>query len=517
MTQPSVFSRLLHGDLSIILYMSVARFLLHVIVNFSGGYGLFRDELYYLACADHLAAGYVDQPPLSVYILKLHTTIFGDSLFAIRLVPALASALMMFLTGLMTLRMGGNKFAQFLACLCSFSVITLAMGSFYSMNCLDILLWTVVAYIMLRIIQEENKKLWITLGVLLGLGLLNKIGILFLGAGLFAGMLFTSQRRWLATPWPYIASVIAFVLFSPYILWNLQHDMAHLEFIHNASAGKYSSLSPASFIHDQFELNNPIASVVWIAGLLGYFFNAHLKQYRLLAFLYIVPFIIFIVNGTSKGEYLAPGYSVLWASGSILLERITAGKRVGVALRAILCVLIGGMITLALPFVLAILPVEKFIAYAAALGSKPRSAEAKELAELPQFYADMFGWKEKAAAVAAVYNTLTEEEKKKCAIFSNNYGRCGAIDYYGQQYGLPKSIGNHNNYWIWGPRDYTGEIVIILGGTYEDHSADFETVKLVAVSDCQYCMPYEDNVKIFLCHNLKPKLREIWRAAKHFE
>lgn len=115
MTQPSVFSRLVRGDLSIIFYMSVARFLLHAFVNFSGGYGLFRDELYYLACADHLAAGYVDQPPLSVYILKLHTTIFGNSLFAVRLVPALTSALTVFLTGLITIRMGGNRFAQFLA------------------------------------------------------------------------------------------------------------------------------------------------------------------------------------------------------------------------------------------------------------------------------------------------------------------------------------------------------------------------------------------------------------------
>jgi hypothetical protein len=517
MTQPSLLHRLLRGDLAIIFYLSLTRLVLHLLVNASGGYGLFRDELYYLACADHLAAGYVDQPPFSLYILRISKTIFGDSLFAIRLVPAFAGALTVFLTGLMTIRMGGNKFAQFLACLCSFSIITLAMNLFYSMNSIDILLWTAIAYTMLRIIQDENKKLWIIAGLLLGVGLLNKIGVLFLGAGLFVGLLLTPQRKWLATPWPYLAGIIAFVIFSPYIIWNLQHDLAHLEFIHNASASKYSSLSPVTFIKDQFMMNNPVASVVWITGLLAFFFNAHLKKYRLLAFLYLGPFIIFIVNGTSKGEYLAPAYGILWASGSIALERLTAGKRFAIALRTVLCILILSWTAIALPMVLPILPVEKYIAYAKAMGTEPSSSEAKKLAELPQFYADMFGWDQKAADVAAVYNTLSEEEKQKCAIFGDNYGRCGAIDYYGAQYGLPKSIGNHNNYWIWGRRGYTGEIVIIMGGSYEDHSPDFETVELAATSDCQYCMPYEDNMKIFLCRKLKVNLKEIWDEDKHYE
>ena len=164
-----------------------------------------------------------------------------------------------------------------------------------------------------------------------------------------------------------------------------------------------------------------------------------------------------------------------------------------------------------------ILPVEKFIAYAKALNRAPSSTEGKELSELPQHFADMFGWTEKARDVASVFNTLSEEEKKKCAIFGSNYGDCGAIDYYGRELGLPKAIGNHNNYWIWGPRGYTGEIMIIMGSELEDHIDNFESVEQVAVSDCQYCMPYEDNMKIFLCRKLKGSLQSIWNDEKHYD
>ena len=172
---------------------------------------------------------------------------------------------------------------------------------------------------------------------------------------------------------------------------------------------------------------------------------------------------------------------------------------------------------LLLPLVIPVLPVEKYISYSGELGIKPGSSEKKELAELPQFYADMFGWKEKARDVAKVYETLSEEDKIKCAIYSNNYGRCGAIDFFGKEFGLPKSIGSHNNYWLWGPRNYTGEVTIILGGTMEDHRDDFASCELAGVSTCTYCMPYENNVGIFLCRGLKVPWKDIWKEVKHYE
>ena len=139
------------------------------------------------------------------------------------------------------------------------------------------------------------------------------------------------------------------------------------------------------------------------------------------------------------------------------------------------------------------------------------------MAELPQHYADRFGWEEKVAAVAAAFQQLDPQEQERCAVFADNYGRCGAIDYYREKYHLPQAIGAHNNYWLWGPRDYSGEIVLVLGGNLEDKEEQFESVTVVGSVDCTYCMPYENNLKIYLCRRLKQPLGKIWPGLKHYE
>lgn len=515
-TQP-VLKRLVNGDLSIPFYFALGKLLLHLITNLFGGYGYFRDELYYLACSNHLAAGYVDHPPFSIYVLKLSTLLFGDSLFAIRIVPALCGAITVFITGLITKELGGKSYAQFLSCLCSFSLITLAMNGYYSMNSLDILCWAIATYLIVRIVATDQPILWIWLGIVLGLGLLNKIGVSFLGVGLLVGLLVTPQRKWLTTLWPYLAAGIALLIFMPYVFWNINNDFAHLEFIHNASAGKYSSLNQARFVTDQILINNPVAIIVWASGLVALVGLKALRPFKILLFLYLVPLAIFLFNGTSKAEYLAPAYVVLWTAGGIALDYITSATRLKTLLRTVLPILIVASGLFALPMVLPILPVETFIAYSNAIEIKPESTENKTLAELPQFYADMFGWEEKTNAVAEVFYGLPKEDQKICSIFSYNYGRCGAIDLFGKQKGLPPSIGLHNNYWIWGPGDATGEVMIILGGSTEDLKTRFETVEKKAIVHSAYCMPYENDVPVFVCRNLKYSINEFWPQLKNYD
>lgn len=490
-------------------------FLMHLITNLTGAYGFFRDELYYIACSDRLALGYVDQPPFSVYVLKLSRLIFGDSLTMIRLVPTLAHTATIILTGLIIKQMGGNRYAIFIGCLGVFaSLIHVAMSLIFSMNAIDIFLWALAVYYLLRLINTNDNKYWIILGVVLGVGLLNKISVLFLGAGLAVGIVITN-RQWLATRWPYVAGAIALVLFLPYVYWNITHDMAHLEFIHNASSGKYSGRTRWQFVQEQIILLNPVSLLLWLTGLFALFFYEPLKKYRLLGWIFLTAFLILFINRTSKGEYLAAGYAWLFAAGGIFVEQKLTSASVR-WLKYVYPVFIIAFLIFVLPMVLPVLPVEKFIAYMKATGQEPTSSENKQLAELPQFYADMFGWKEKASDVAKVFNSLSEEERKKCAIISTNYGRCGAIDFFGEPLGLPKSIGTHNNYWIWGTRDYKGEVLIILGGKMEDHEGDFESVELAGVSGCRYCMPYENNVNIFICRGLKANVEDVWSAEKHY-
>jgi hypothetical protein len=344
---------------------------------------------------------------------------------------------------------------------------------------------------------------------------LNKISLLFLGSGIFVGLIITNRKSFL-TRGPYGAGAIAALLFLPYVIWNITHDFAHLEFIKNASAGKYSGLNAFSFIKDQLLFLNPISTPLWISGLLALFLFEPLKKYRIIAFIYVTALAILLVNKTSKGEYLAPAYASLFAAAAVFVEQKLTRNYLYWIRFAYPALLITTSVFL-MPMVLPVLSVDRYISYSKTIGIEPSSSEGKELSDLPQFYADMFGWREKAQDVAAVYNSLSEAEKTDCAIVSSNYGRCGAIDFFGKRYGLPKSIGTHNNYWLWGTREYSGAIVVILGGTLEDHVDDFESVMLAGVSTCTHCMPYENNVNIFLCRGLKYNLKDVWIHEKHYD
>jgi hypothetical protein len=161
--------------------------------------------------------------------------------------------------------------------------------------------------------------------------------------------------------------------------------------------------------------------------------------------------------------------------------------------------------------------VETYIRYANRLGIEPSTAEQKELADLPQFYADMFGWEEKVVAVARVYHSLLPEEQKARAIFADNYGRCGAIDFFAEKYGLSKAIGRHNSYWIWGPRQYTGDLVLVLGGDIQGKTAVFNKVDVVDSVNTKYSMPYESSLRIYLCQGLKEPLEKFWQTLRYYD
>ncbi len=237
------------------------------------------------------------------------------------------------------------------------------------------------------------------------------------------------------------------------------------------------------------------------------------RRFRLLAYVFISTFLILAINGHSKPEYLGAAYAPVFAAGGVAFERTLKWWRwAAPAYTSIM--LLGGIVLL--PVVLPILPVQTYIRWANALGIAPSSTEAKQLDKLPQFYADMFGWEQKAGEIAKVYHSLTPEDQARCAIFGDNYGRCGAVDFYGPKYGLPKSIGRHNSYWIWGPRQYTGELMIILGGDLKDKQRVFESVEVAGTVSSEYCMPYENNLKIYVCRNLKVPLRELWPRLKNF-
>ncbi|MBD3165611.1 hypothetical protein GF324_03370, partial [bacterium] len=295
----------------------LARMVLHVFT----AYGVFRDEFYYLDCARHLAFGYVDQPPLSIWILRVWTLVFGDSLISIRIPPTLAHAATLLLVGRMTWRFGGGPITQVAAAvLFTTAPFIVALSSFYSMNAFDTLFWALVFYQLLRIVQEERPRDWLWLGVILGLGLLNKTSMLWLGFGLTMGMLLTPQRRWFMTPWPWTAAAIAFLLFSPYILWNMLNDWPTLEFMAGARE-KLRDTPPWSLILDQVLMFNPLAVLVWLSGLIGFFLVRSVQSYRIFGYTFLSVLTILMLYGRARSYYLTPAFPPLFAFGAIWLQR----------------------------------------------------------------------------------------------------------------------------------------------------------------------------------------------------
>lgn len=497
----------------LLLIIAASSTVLHIYSSIFAHYGIFRDELYYIACAENPAFGYVDQPPLSIWILSLIISLFGKSLFVIRLLPALLAGASIYVAGLTTLHLGGKKLAVMLVALSLLiSGIHLSFSSYYSMNVIDLFLWSCSLYLVVRLIQSQQPRFWIYLGIVLGLAALNKVGAVFFGAGFFIALLITKERHWFTTRWPWYAAGIGLIIFSPYIVWNIQHDMAHLEFIHNASSEKYSSQNPWIFWSQQFLINHPYTFPIWICGVVYFLTQKSNSAYRFLFIIFLTVAAIFTINGTSKPEYLAAIFPVMLMGGSLQFEMWSQKYKWIYPTMAV--ILISGLWIA--PFAMPLLPVQQYIAFADTIGIKPESREGKELSELPQFYADMFGWEEKAQAIAAVYHTLPPGDQKKCALFGDNYGRSGAIDYYAGKYDLPKSIGRHNNYWLWGPRQYTGELMLIISADLGDKPELFESVEDMGIIHCKYCMPYENDLHIYLCRNSHIPLPDFWNNLKNY-
>ena len=501
----------------IILLLAFLTLILHLFSNAFANYGIFRDEFYYLACANRLDLGYVDQPPFSIYILAIIKFLFGDSLFIIRFLPAILHGTIVYLAGLMSLKMGGGKTSVIISCIAvALAPEILGNHTIYSMNSFDFLFWSLTAYILILIIQGEKKNLWILLGLVLGLGLLNKVGVLWLCFGVFIALLLTPSRKYLKTFSPWLAFLIAFVIFIPFIIWNITHDFAHIEFIQNALKYKYSGLTAMDFIVGQFMNLNPVASIVWLAGLYFFFFNKEGKKYMMIGILYLSVFLILLLNGHSKAGYLAPAYPMLFAGGGVLIERVSRLKNWRWFKYVVIILLfVSGIIFL--PFALPVLPVETYISYSKKLGQDPSTAENKELGELPQFYADMFGWDDMAKNVSVVYKTLSENEKETTVVFCNNYGDAGAIEYYSKKYELPPVLCSHNNYWYWWDLNKKITTVIMIGGKEKDHLSALEEVNVAAIHKTKYSMPYENNLPIFVCRGLKRSVKEAHNATKHYD
>jgi hypothetical protein len=502
------------SGIAIVVYLALVRIVLYF---FAGPhYGYFRDELYYLACGEHPAWGYVDQPPLIAWIAWLLQHTIGTSLWALRVLPALAGASTVVLAGLLARQLGGRRWSMFLASLAALMApVLLAMSHLFTMNAFDPLLWTGIAYLVVHIAKGGSQRLWLAVGVLAGITILNKYAVIFWLTGFVIGICLTQLRSSLNQRWFWFGCILTTIIAMPNFLWQWRHHFPFLELMHNVrQSGRDILLPPLPYLQAQAQMLGFVAALLALFALLFYFSKPG-RPYRALGWAYLI-FLAEMMALRGKMYYLAPVYPMLFAAGAVWMEAATE-RRQWAWTKPALAVAIVAVSGIYAPTILPILSVPHFLEYEHAMGIEQQKFEHMQPGVLPQLYADMFGWDEIAQRVADYYYTLSPEEQQKTAIFANNYGDAAAIDFFGKKYGLPKAISGHQNYWIWGPREYTGESIIVLGERDEQNMrADCASYSIIGDTKDPLSRP-DEWLPIYHCRGFKWNLQTIWPKLKRWQ
>jgi 4-amino-4-deoxy-L-arabinose transferase-like glycosyltransferase len=502
----------------VIFLIALAQFILHLWVNAHDNF--FRDELYYLAAGQHLSPGYVEYPPFVAFAAAFSRAVFGSSVLAIRLLPALACAVMIVLTADMVAELGGGMPARVLA------AVAIALGSVFlgssgllTMDPFDQLWWTLAAWVLVRMITRQQPRLWLSFGVVIGAGLLTKLTIAFFVVALLIGLLLSEQRKLLFNRWLIFGGLIALVMVCPYLAWQAAHGFPVLEYTKAYSGGKTFQATPLEYFGQQVLTTNPLSLPLWLGGLFFLFFARTGRPYRAFGWAYVILYVFFMLQ-RAKFYWLSPAYPMLFGSGSYGLELLTNSARAAGRWRWITPVYLLVLTLFGLflvPFAIPILTPESFIKLSASIGGANEvKSENLQSSALPQNYADRYGWREIVDSVKAAYDTLTPQEKAKACIITSNYGEAGAIDFYGHALGLPKAISGHNSYFVWGPQGCTGEVLITVNFPLQDLTTAFESVQSGGHTDCTYCMPFENNAPIYIARGLKVPIDAAWPSVKDF-
>jgi hypothetical protein len=474
------------------LYFALARMALYCLAG--PHYGYFRDELYYLSCGEHPAWGYVDQPPLIGWITWLLQHSIGTSLWVLRLLPALAGAATIVLAGVLARQLGGRRWAMFLASLAALMApISLAFSHIFTMNAFDPLLWTGIACLVVQIAKTGCEPLWLAVGAMAGITILNKYGVVFWLVGLVLGVCMTPLRESLRHRWFWFGCAVAAAIALPNFLWQWRHQFPFLQLMHNIRMhGRDIALAPLPYLLAQAQMLGYAAALLVPAALL-FFFSKQGRPVRALGWAYLI-FLAEMMALRGKMYYLAPVYPMVFAAGAVWVEGATQ-RRFWVWAKPTLALAIAAIAGIYAPTILPILSVTNFLAYEHALGIEQQRFENQSQGALPQLYADMFGWEEVAQRVGAYYRTLSPEEQRKTAIFANNYGDGGAIDFYGPRYGS----------------------LIVLGEGHErnmqEHCASYSII-----GDTKHPLSRPDEWKpIYHCRGYEWNLQEIWPRMKHWD
>ena len=493
------------GTRHVIIIMALIKLGIHLLVN--NNYGLHRDEYLYIAEGNHLGWGYMEGPPM-IGLFAWVAQLFGASPFVIRLIPTLIGVASVVLIGQMVRDLGGKKFAVFLACLAFIiSPSFLRSNMLFQPVSFNQFFWLLTSFWLMRIVIFKRERDWYYLGLSIGLGLLAKYSIIFFVFSLLLAMLLTKHRNWFKTKYPYLAVLIATILFLPNLIWQWQHQFPVIDHMKELTSTQLVHVDAVHFFVDQFQ-NQLASSVIWLTGLFFLLFSKKMKAFRMFGFAYLILLaLIFMLGG--KTYYTLGIYPMLFVFGGMAIDQYVQQGWVK-------ALLVAGIVISNVyfsPYAVPVLPIQKMQDYCAFMKEKyglegPLRWEDGSVRELPQDYADMFGWEEIAMKVGRLYHSLPDSVRQSCHIYGGGYAHAGAINYYREKYNLPEAHSMNASFMIWAPTEIKFDNQILIDDRLQDSSTWFYDMELVDSIENQYA---RDPGYIYYRSNPRRDLSEAWR------
>ncbi len=480
---------------------------------FHPDYGYFLDEFYYLACARRLAWGYPDHPGLYPALLRLNVALAGDSILAIRVLPALAGGGAVVLTGFVAQRLGGGRLAQTVAAL-AMTTMTLGLGffSFGSMNCLEVLFWTAALWLFAERCRSGDPRLWLAVGAVLGLAAHNKHTIAILVAALLVGVLATPLRRDLRGRWLWAGALLALLLASPNLYWQWSHDWASLDFYLHADRVGNTLTSPLLVVIDQVIIANPGTLPIWGAGLFLLLREPRGRPLRALGWVWLALIGLALVAGKSRPDRIAGVYPFLFAAGAVQLEGVWHRNWIRRATWASLAVA-GAFFVFAALGGAPVMPPAWVHAAFANLDTDVQEEVGRS--RLPLTLAHRTGWPEFIAEVDRVVAALPSEQRTDFVFLVDDYGHAGALELFGRDRGYPAVYSPQNGYYLWGPGlDVRPAAVLAIGIDEAWLRTHFARVEEVGRARCDYCNLWLDDLPIRLASGADRPLTALWPELK---
>jgi hypothetical protein len=474
----------------------IAGAVVFLLVAFASGYGYHRDELYFLSAGHHLAWGYADQGPVTPLIARATSELAPDSLIVLRIPAALAAGGTVLLTGLLSRELGGGHRAQAIASACAaVGVIVLFTGHLLSTSTFDLLAWTAVSWLVVRAIRTGEDRLWPVAGAVLGVGLLNKPLPAFLAVGLIAGIAIAGPRALLRNPWVWAGGLISLALFAPWLIWQADHGWPQWDVSRSIAEGESASSEAWwAIVPFQLLLISPLLAPVWIAGLVRLFRDPEVRDFRFLAWAWVILAAGFMATG-GKPYYLAGLLPALLGSGAVSVDGWLGRGR-----RSALAVLASALALSAVIDVVISLPV---------LPAK----DAGPVVDMNEDVGETIGWPRFARTVAGVYRGV--QTSKGAVILTRNYGEAGAIDRYGPDLGLPQAYSGHNAYGDWGPPPEGAAPVIAVGLPPDDREHLRDCRPVARIDNGLDVDNDEQGTEIYVCAGPDRDWSAEWPSLRH--